>query len=890
MGIGGKIMFQDMSVRAKLITLALAIFMTAIITAVISVNFMDGIIGKTNASYAQTIQITKSVRQVNELYAAVSVAVRDIALSRSSAEVNKYKQVIDEKTSSLAASIDEFVAYLDEAAPASNKSVASHELKENVASLQKVVENIAALAYTGNYIESKRFIDEDYSPLSDKVYLSLQSVLSSNEDDLLYAGNDNKDSKMRFIILIACILAAFLIAGYLFSYKIISSITFPIRRMVKAVTALAEGDLSVELVPESRNEIGVLSDKFGVMSNTVRSLVRDLSLLSKRHEDGDIDARIDDREYKGAYKELANGLNRLVESYLDTLGDVLGSVTKMAKGDFNAEISEYKGKKVVFNKGVQELKDNLSNISTEIMHLVKSASEGNLKARSDASKFHGDWAKVISMQNDMMSSVSAPLDDILQQMQRLASGDFSKRLENVYKGDYELIKKAANTATDNISAYITVIADVLNKLADNNLDQEIGEEFAGDFTKIKESINRIFSNFNSVIEDITIAADQVSSGSKHISEGALSLAEGASVQAASIQELTATVATVNEKTAENAKSAKEAENLSIASMEQAESGNTEMKSMVQAMDAIKDASGNISKIIKVIDDIAFQTNLLALNAAVEAARAGEHGKGFAVVASEVRSLAARSMQAAQETTTLIQDTVSKVDLGMSIADRTSKSLNSIVESVSSVTGLISSISKSSEEQSASVNLISEGTNQISTVVTQNSSTSEESAAASQQLSSQSEILKTMIGRFVLRRKAAATSSHRIHERRAPREDFSSQKISREPSAKEQRQAPKEAPAKPGAAAPQAAQRLQEPRAAAGAKPAGGTPKVEPAKPSIGAGMGALVDFKSEAKSKNLSYKPPAVGASAKLLALKSYKDEIKAPKFKFDSAKDFGKY
>lgn len=302
-----------------------------------------------------------------------------------------------------------------------------------------------------------------------------------------------------------------------------------------------------------------------------------------------------------------------------------------------------------------------------------------------------------------------------------------------------------------ISKPVNQVVEAANKIADGNLGVDVQVHTADEMGMLAAAFRRMTHNMNDVLLNISSAADQVASGSKQVSDSSMALSQGATEQASSIEELTASIEEISSQTKQNAASANQANELATAAKTIAVQGNSEMQEMLKAMAEINDSSGNISKIIKVIDEIAFQTNILALNAAVEAARAGQHGKGFAVVAEEVRNLAARSANAAKETTTMIEGSIKKVEHGTHIANETAQALGRIVEGVTDMANLVDNIAVASNEQATGIAQINQGVIQISQVVQSNSATSEETAAASEELSSQAQLLKNMINKFQLKK-------------------------------------------------------------------------------------------------------------------------------------------
>lgn len=268
-----------------------------------------------------------------------------------------------------------------------------------------------------------------------------------------------------------------------------------------------------------------------------------------------------------------------------------------------------------------------------------------------------------------------------------------------------------------------------------------------EIAQLGKDTNTMKNAMKEIMVNLSSSAEQVAGGAKNISESSMVLSQGAAEQASSVEELSASVSEIAAQTKCNSENADKANDITAVTRTHAEEGNKDMTAMLQAMEEINTSSNNISKIIKVIDEIAFQTNILALNAAVEAARAGQHGKGFAVVAEEVRNLATRSAKAAKEITDMIEGSVQKVNSGRTVARQTAEKLAIIVANISEVADLVESINKASKEQSLALEQINQGILQVSQVVQANSATSEESASASEELSAQAELLTKAVKKF-----------------------------------------------------------------------------------------------------------------------------------------------
>ena len=343
-----------------------------------------------------------------------------------------------------------------------------------------------------------------------------------------------------------------------------------------------------------------------------------------------------------------------------------------------------------------------------------------------------------------------PLKKAIDRLEKLSEGNLHDAVEvSKTKDEVGILTHALSKTIQSFCNYIDNISYVLGNMDKGNLDIKIDLEYAGDFQPIKSSLTNTINAFNKALLGINESAREVASGSDQVSSAAQALAQGTTEQASSIEQLSSTISEISQQVKESASDAKKANEVAEKAKEQMLEGSKMMSEMISAMEKINNSSGEIGKIIKTIEDIAFQTNILALNAAVEAARAGQAGKGFAVVADEVRNLAEKSAQATKSTTALIEGSIQAIEDGTEIARNTSSALEMIVESANQTADFMNSIASTADKQATAVSQVTLGIEQISAVVQTNAATAEETSASSGELSKQAKILKELVMKFQL---------------------------------------------------------------------------------------------------------------------------------------------
>lgn len=344
---------------------------------------------------------------------------------------------------------------------------------------------------------------------------------------------------------------------------------------------------------------------------------------------------------------------------------------------------------------------------------------------------------------DIVKSIRKSIAQLTDVSKKLTQGDVNAELNKEREDEFGVLIDQFREMIEKNKAESAAVETV----AAGDLTIEITPKSAEDV--LGNSLQKLVSTNKHALSNISEAAASVMTSASEVAAASESLAQGSTEQASAIEEITASIDDVSAKTKLNAKEADSAAALMREVLADMEKGNKSMQDMVVAMNDINVSSESISKIIKVIDDIAFQTNILALNAAVEAARAGDAGMGFAVVAEEVRNLAAKSSQAAAETAEMIEDSIRKVQNGSAIAGETAKAMDEISKVVSQSEGIVRGIAESSNYQATAIEQIDQAVGQVSMVVQTNSATSQQCAAASQELSGQASRMRGLLSVYKL---------------------------------------------------------------------------------------------------------------------------------------------
>lgn len=341
-----------------------------------------------------------------------------------------------------------------------------------------------------------------------------------------------------------------------------------------------------------------------------------------------------------------------------------------------------------------------------------------------------------------------PIVKVSEMLKELASGNFQTTTDmKEDESEVGTMVAAIKFMNQNFSKMVTEISTVLGKMGQGNYNVQLNEQYVGEFVGIKDSMTKIIADTRHTLTTIRTAANEIDGGSEQLAQAASDLAEGCTVQASSVSEVSEAIDKVAKMMEEKTLEAQETVKISSNAGEVLIESNKKMQELKVAIGEINTCSEEIRTIIGVIEDIANQTNLLSLNASIEAARAGEAGKGFAVVAEQVKDLAEQSTQAAGQTTQLIQSTIDAVAKGMAISDEAAENMSEVMVGAKEATDKMSEMAEAMKLEAQSLSSINENVSKVAEIVDNNSAASEETAAVSQEQTAQVQTMVQMMDQF-----------------------------------------------------------------------------------------------------------------------------------------------
>jgi methyl-accepting chemotaxis protein len=570
----------------------------------------------------------------------------------------------------------------------------------------------------------------------------------------------------------------------------------PLRVAALSVDRIARGEIPPRITEDYAGEFKALRDNLNTCIDAVNALVADTHALAAAAVEGRLSVRADAARHQGEFREIVLGVNGALDAVVGPLHTAAECFGRIARGDIPPRLTETSaGEFDAIRSNLNTCIDAVNALVRDTEGLVAGAARGELSSRADASRHQGDFRKIVLGVNETLDAVVGPLTVAGEYVARIARGqvpepigdgyrgEFGRLRDNLntcgaavraliedvillsegavagnlraradaarHQGDFRRIIDGVNETLDAMTSPVVEAADILGRVAERDLAVRIRDEYRGDHARIKDALNTAVGNLDASLRTIAASAEQVAGAAEQIDASSHGLADSASTQASSLEELGEALVEISASTRENALGAGEARSVAREMLEGVESGVQSMDRLSESIRRIKSSSDETAKIVKTIDEIAFQTNILALNAAVEAARAGDAGKGFAVVAEEVRSLALRSAQAARQTGDLIDGALAQAEDGVTINAEVERALALIDARARKVVEVMTSISAASEQQCNSIASLTACTDRMSTATQRSAAGSEEAAAIAADLATHAAQVRELVRTFAL---------------------------------------------------------------------------------------------------------------------------------------------
>ncbi|MFA6698877.1 MAG: methyl-accepting chemotaxis protein [Thiomicrospira sp.] len=468
-----------------------------------------------------------------------------------------------------------------------------------------------------------------------------------------------------------------------------------------------------------------------------------LHTIQQVAQSGKMDAKISSHA-QDEVGEMTRAFGSLLEQINQAINEANTTVSAIANGDFTCRMQgQYQGDLARLKTGINQSAQQVAFMMDELASVMKALQQGQFDVRMSP-QVAANFRQLVE---GALNTIEQVIREINQTLSAMQQGDFSQRVQTDAQGELAQLKNHVNESLSALEAAMAEINRVMNEQANGNLTQRIQGQYQGALNQLKEAINASSHQLNKIVTEAMAISAQVNGAAQEVSRGALDLSERVQQQAASVEQTSATMEQMNSSVQHSSQQSQQAAAIAQRVQQKAQKGNEVMAHTIEAMSAIQDSSHKISDIVSLIDGIAFQTNLLALNAAVEAARAGEHGRGFAVVAGEVRALAQKSADAAKDITTLIHESVTRIDQGTQLASESGEVLNDIIAEVAQVAGMIEQIAHATAEQAHGIQQVHLAINQIDAGTQQNAALVEQTSAAAESLTEQAGRLRDDMARF-----------------------------------------------------------------------------------------------------------------------------------------------
>ncbi len=448
------------------------------------------------------------------------------------------------------------------------------------------------------------------------------------------------------------------------------------------------------------------------------------------------------------FAQLSLAVNQLFAGLQQGFNETNQVVNALSQGDMSKRVSgQYVGDLDVLKQGVNQSADSIAKVINELSTAMSGLSAGQFKValNTNAAGIYGD---ILQNSATAMTSINGVVSDINEIMHQMALANFDARVNAQANGDLATLKNNVNKSMEQTSSVIKSIVEVVSAQAEGDLTKMLPDSsYHGQFHDLKNALTFSVQKLRDIVKQAVDASSIVSEASVQVSQGANDLSGRVQQQASALEETSATMNEMAAAVQNNTGNARKVAELAHQVQHQAGAGVDVMQQTISAMQSIKESSSKIADIVTIIDGIAFQTNLLALNAAVEAARAGDHGRGFAVVAGEVRALAQKSADAAKDIKHLINDSVTRIEAGTQLADKSGEMLSGVTGSIEQVAEMIEAIANASNEQAQGIHQVHQAVSEIDRVTQENAALVEETTAAAESLSSEANNLRSNMAFF-----------------------------------------------------------------------------------------------------------------------------------------------